>query len=70
MAAITIWGLGKAYMLWRQSVFSSKQTYVLLAIDVPKTNVQSPKAVENIFAALAGAHSDPNLKEKYIWDPA
>lgn len=66
MAAITLWGLGQAYMLWRQNVFSSKQTYVLLALDVPKMNIQSPKAVENIFAALAGAHSDPNLKEKYI----
>ncbi|MFA5954675.1 MAG: hypothetical protein WC817_04025 [Patescibacteria group bacterium] len=39
--------------------------YVLLAIDVPKDNIQSPKAVENIFAHLAGAHGTKTMLEKY-----
>ncbi len=41
--------------------------YVLLALDVPKGTEQSPKAVESIFTALAGAHSHGNLIEHY-WD--
>ena len=40
--------------------------WVLLAIDVPSENIQSPKAVENIMAHLAGAHKTYNLIEKYI----
>jgi len=63
---ILLWGLGKLWMFWRSNIFAAKQSYVLLAIDIPKQNLQSPKAVENIFAALAGAHGDPNIKEKYI----
>ncbi|PJE75818.1 hypothetical protein COV04_02640 [Candidatus Uhrbacteria bacterium CG10_big_fil_rev_8_21_14_0_10_48_11] len=39
--------------------------WVLLAIDVPRDNVQSPKAVENIFAHLAGAHGTKTMLEKY-----
>ena len=37
--------------------FAGKQSYVFLAIDIPKNNLQTPRAVENIFNALAGAHS-------------
>jgi len=38
---------------------------MLLAIDIPKNNEQSPKAVENIFSTLSGILSGPNLYEKY-----
>lgn len=41
--------------------------WVLLAIDVPADNVQSPLAVENIFAHLAGGHATRDLAEKY-WE--
>lgn len=63
---IFLWGMKELWMYWRETVFDSKQSYVFLAIDIPRLIEQSPKAVENIFAALAGAHNDPNLKEKYI----
>ncbi len=36
---------------------------VVLAIDIPALNVQTPKAVEQMFAHLAGAYSKPSLKE-------
>lgn len=45
---------------------SGKWKWVLLAIDVPTENIQSPKAVENILAHLAGAHDKPDLIEQYI----
>lgn len=46
--------------------FDSKRRWVLLAIDVPKDNIQSPKAVENIFATLAGAHSSTKILKRYF----
>jgi hypothetical protein len=39
--------------------------WVLLAIDVPPLEIQSPKAVEQIFAHLSGAFISPNVGEKY-----
>lgn len=56
------------YDIWldgRQGKFASKWKFILLSIDIPKNNEQTPKAVENIFAALAGAYSSPNLVDKY-----
>lgn len=46
--------------------YSAKWKWVLLAIDVPAENIQSPRAVENILAHLAGAHVTPDLIEKYF----
>ncbi|HBF67204.1 MAG TPA: hypothetical protein DDW36_02145 [Candidatus Magasanikbacteria bacterium] len=45
--------------------FKAKMKWVFLAIDVPKNNEQTPRAAENIFAHLAGAHSTRDLVEKY-----
>ncbi len=55
------------WIYWRQLDYLSKQTYVLLAIDVPKDNMQGPEAAERLFAHLMGARSagswvDRNLK--------
>lgn len=60
------------YFFWMyrvQNHYDSLREWVLLAIDVPKDNEQSPKAVENIFAHLAGAHGSKTLWEKY-WQGA
>lgn len=46
--------------------FLHKIKYILLAIDIPKLNEQSTKAVEQIFAQLAGAEDSPTLWEKYV----
>lgn len=64
-----------AYLLWRaakliyliqiQMRWGRQQKYVLLAIDVPKGNEQSPKAVENIFAHFFGMKTGVNFKEKW-----
>lgn len=47
--------------------YQSKFNWLLLAVDVPANNVQSPLAVENIFAHLAGGHATRDLVEKF-WD--
>lgn len=64
---VIIWGLWKMWMNFIQDEYAAKIKFALLAIDVPKENLQTPKAVEQIFAHLAGAHSTPNLIEQY-WD--
>lgn len=38
---------------------------VVLAIDIPSLNVQTPKAVEQMFAQLAGAFTDAGFGDKF-----
>lgn len=61
-----LYGLKWVYMKYIQDKYMAKWKWVLFAVDVPKDNIQSPKAVENIFAHLAGAHFLGNLIEKYV----
>ena len=42
-----------------------KWQWVVLAIDVPDISIQTPKAVEQIFAHLSGAFEPPNIVDKY-----
>lgn len=52
------------YVDLKQDLTVHEWKYVLLAIDIPALNVQTPKAVEQMFAQLAGAFYDPDLKDK------
>ena len=61
-----LYAVKEVHLINVKKKWERKQKYVLLAIDVPKGNEQSPKAVENIFAHLYGAKSSINLKEKWI----
>ncbi len=54
------------YMIRIQLRWAKKQKSVMLAIDVPKNNEQSPKAVENIFAHLYGMKASLDAKDLYI----
>lgn len=62
-----LWGFFQMWILYKQDIFTAKQKFVLLAIDIPKGNNQSPKAVENLFAYLAGSHKSLSLIEQY-WE--
>ncbi len=56
--------------LWlkvRQDKYKSSWEWVVLAIDVPPDTIQSPKAVEQIFAHLSGALFEPNFGQEY-WE--
>lgn len=58
--------------LWvsiRQTKNTINWQWTLLAVDVPPDTIQGPKAVEQIFSQLSGAHSGPNIGEKY-WQGA
>lgn len=68
---IALWAfLWMAWRLWLWHLnfkhIAAKLHPVLLAIDVPKLTVQTPKGIENFFAHLAGAHGTANRREKYI----
>lgn len=62
---ILVWMGWEMWMYWIQNLYSAKKRYVLLAIDVPRDNEQSMRAVEHIMTALHGVHFNPNNKEKY-----
>jgi len=66
LAYLLFWAIGQIYLVQIQTRWVRKQKFVLLAIDVPKGNEQTPKAVENIFAHFYGMKSSFNMKDKYI----
>lgn len=53
------------YMITSQLRYDEKIERVLLAIDVPRDNEQSPKAVEHIFSQLHGIKKSGNNIDKY-----
>ena len=64
-----LWGGRELWLDWRQGLHASKKTFFVLAVDVPRATEQTVKAVENMFAHFAGAHSPPTFMEKW-WDGA
>jgi hypothetical protein len=58
------------WFLWmesRKAKFGATQSFCVLAIDVPRDNIQTPKAVEQIFSHLSGAHGSFDKYETY-WE--
>ena len=58
------------YVVWlhgRQSKYNDTNKFIILAIDVPKDTEQTPKAVEQLFSTLSGAHTPLNAREIY-WE--
>ncbi|MBA3047848.1 hypothetical protein KKC83_02740 [Patescibacteria group bacterium] len=62
-----LWGASLFWLQYIRSQWKLKHKFILLAIDIPRDNSQTPKAVENIFSYLAGLHNSINLIEKW-WD--
>src|SRR6056297_215746 len=61
-----LYGAWINFVFYKQSKWGSKVNYIFLAIDIPRDNFQTPKAVENIFSALAGAHTPLDWHEKNL----
>lgn len=60
-----LWGFKEMWIHYRQDQWSGAQKKIFLAIDIPRGNRQSPRAVENMFSYLAGAHGSINLIDQY-----
>lgn len=67
VAIAFLYGASWIWLDYRSGKWIATQKFIVLAIDVPKMNDQTPKAVENMFTYLMGTQSDPNLLEKW-WE--
>jgi len=65
VAIMFLWGFVQAWVYWRSTLYAASLKYTLLAVDIPKGNDQSLRAVENLFSYLGGAHDPADLIEKY-----
>ena len=63
---IFLLGARTLWLFYIRNKWGSKHKFVLLAIDIPKGNIQSPLAVENLFSYLGGAHSTQNFFDKWF----
>ncbi len=61
-----LWALWTGRLEYLQNKYNSNIKHVLLAIDIPRGNEQSPKAVEHIFSHLYGIKRKGNLKKRYL----
>jgi hypothetical protein len=68
---VFLWGSWKTWVFSRQLKYGATRRFVLLAVDIPKAAIgepgQSPRAIENFFAHLDGAHVTDTLWETY-WE--
>ncbi|MFH1047215.1 MAG: hypothetical protein V1738_02830 [Patescibacteria group bacterium] len=62
---IMLKGCWLLWVQWRQNKFAATIKTCILAIDVPRQNEQTAKAVEHIFSTLGGAYSSLDRYEKY-----
>jgi hypothetical protein len=63
---VLLWGfvyLRKDYM---QNRFTGKKTWIVLSVQIPRMHEQTPRAVENAFAYIAGMHSKNSWTEEWI----
>ena len=65
VAIVFLWGAKELWLYYIRLKWVKTVKYILLAIDIPRGNQQSPKAVENIFTYLLGAHGSLDLVEIY-----
>jgi len=66
LAVVFLYGVREVYLVYVGGKFAATLKNIILAIDIPKGNVQSPKAVENLFTYLGGAHGSISFYEKWF----
>lgn len=53
------------WLIYRGNKYTAQWKWALLAVDIPPMFVQTPKAIEQIFAHLSGARIQPNIGQKF-----
>ncbi len=66
IAIVFLYGARELYLFYIQNEWAKTHRTILLAIDIPKGNEQTPRAVENMFTYLSGAHGSVNFFEKWF----
>ena len=59
-------GAREVWLVYIREQWEKTHKYILLAIDIPRGNEQTPRAVENMFAYLGGAHGTQSFYEKWF----
>ncbi|NCD00861.1 hypothetical protein EOL94_02125 [bacterium] len=59
-------GFLQIWLIRKQTKYAQGIKYIYLAIDIPRGNEQTPKAVENIFTYFSGIHGSSNYIDKWI----
>ncbi len=63
-----LWKYAVFYWIWwRQQIWDSKQSNILLEIKIPKENPKPMRAMETVLSGLWQIHAPPNWIEKW-WD--
>jgi len=67
---VFFWAATKFWLYWRQTIAGSQKEFIVLAVDIPRLTEKDPgqslRAVENMFAHLAGAHAPASWTETWI----
>ena len=67
--AIILWelllGTWRYWNFYILNAYADSVKYVMLAVDVPKSNENGPLVAENIFSHLAGGHGTTTLYQRY-----
>ncbi len=62
---IILWYIHREWSIHKAIKWFKTQKFVLLAIDIPKDTEQTPKAIEQLFATISGAHTPLEWIEKF-----
>ena len=65
ISLIFLYGVFLLWVNYRNGLWSATNKFIFLAVDIPKNNQQSLRAVENLFTYLGGAHGSLDLIETY-----
>lgn len=60
------WMASAMWLEWRRGIWDSERQFVVLAVDIPRANEQTPRAIESFYAHLSGMHNDPKKEDKWI----
>lgn len=66
LAGVFLYGAREVYLFYIRNKWAENHKNILLAIDIPKGNEQTPKAVENMFTYLSGAHGSISFYENWF----
>lgn len=66
LAIVFLYGAREMYLFYIRNKWAGTHKSILLAIDIPRGNEQTPKAVENMFTYLSGAHGSISFFEKWF----
>lgn len=65
LVCLCIYGGLDLWVRYRRGLFTRDWNWVLLAIDIPALNVQTPMAVEQMFSQLSGAFNHADVTERF-----